>query len=316
MNTLELEEVLCCVCGQNQGRIVAEGTDYEYNTCSNRFTFRQCGNCGLWYLSPRPQKRDFPVLYPSNYYSYDPDDWKKRNLTNVVWDALENRKIRKILGRYIKNPQEAHVFEIGSGSGRLLRLLKGNLPPSASIWGVEISESAVLLSSQIAGVTVYHGDFEELPIEPGSLDMIFAQQLLEHIPDPRRMLLKAYQSLKPGGVFIMETPNVNGLDRKIFSRSYWGGYHFPRHMNLFSPATLSKLCVQCGYSETHYERLFSASFWITTARNIISRRPLFKGILPWVYFKNPLLLCVSTTIEAFLWLARIPSSNMQFVARK
>jgi len=316
MNTLELEDVSCCICGYRGGRIVAEGIDFEYNSCSNLFTFKQCSNCGLWYLTPRPKKQDFDLIYPSNYYAYIKDQWKKMTLTNLVWGRLEKYKIEKLIRRFVKQPEKAHIFELGCGSGRFLHLLRKYLPKGCKISAVDINEAAVRLAAQIENINVYQGYFEKIYIEPESLDIIFAQQLIEHVPDPVAVLKKAYSSLKPGGVIILETPNVKGFDRRFFSKRYWGGYHFPRHFNLFSPDTLSRLCKQCGFSETYYYRLISASFWITTIRNVFSEQPCFKKILPWVHFQNPFLLGISTSIEAFLIIARIPSTNMQFIAQK
>jgi len=316
LNTLELEYVPCCVCGSHQGRVVAEGRDFEYNSCSNKFTFKECDNCGHWYLSPRPKEHDLGIIYPSNYYSYSQDQWKKKTLTNSIWEILEKRKIKKIVKRFIKQPEKMHLFELGCGSGRFLHLLRKYVSKSCKISAVEISESAVRFAAQIEDVDVIQGNFEEISIEPESIDIIIAQQLIEHVSDPRSILKKAYDSLRPNGVVILETPNVKGFDRKLFSKRYWGGYHFPRHFNLFSPDTLLRLCKQCGFTQVYYEPLISASFWITTMRNILSERSLFRGILPWVYFKNPLLLSLTTSIEISLRIANIPSSNMQFIAKK
>ncbi len=130
MNILELEDAPCCLCGSSQGRIVAEGRDFEYGSCSNNFTFKECSKCGLWYLSPRPKRQDFNIIYPPNYYSYVRDQWKKRTLTNSLWGMLEKRKIKKIIGRFVKLPEKMHIFELGCGSGRFLHLLRECVPKS------------------------------------------------------------------------------------------------------------------------------------------------------------------------------------------
>lgn len=316
MPILELKEVSCCVCGSSGGRVVAGGMDFEYNSCSNKFTFIECCTCGHWYLTPRPKDQDMDIIYLPNYYSYIRDQWKKKTLTNWAWELLEKQKIKKITGKFIKQPENAHLFEIGCGSGRFLHLLRKYGPKLCKVSAIEINEAAVKLAAQVEDVNVAWGHFEEMSLEPGSLDIIIAQQLIEHVPDPRAMLKKAYDSLKSGGVVILETPNVEGIDRKLFSKRYWGGYHFPRHFNLFSPDSLSRLCTQCGFTQTHHESLISASFWITSIRNILSVHPSCKGILPWIYFKNPFLLCISTSIELALRVLKAPSSNMQFIAKK
>jgi hypothetical protein len=40
---------------------------------------------------------------------------------------------------------------------------------------------------------------------------------------------------------VIVTDNTDALDFKIFKGGYWGGYHFPRHWNLFNRKSLTKL---------------------------------------------------------------------------
>lgn len=312
---LVLEEASCCVCGSNKGEIIASGRDFEYNTCSNTFTFKECGVCGLWYLTPRPRIGDLNIIYPYNYYAYDEKSQGKKTLTRFVWDRLEKGKINK-LAKLIQEPEGAHILELGCANGRFLHLLRRYLPETCKISGVEIDQRAAELAAQIDGVDIYHGFFEDMDFEPDSLDLIIAQQLIEHVPEPRKIIEKAFGFLKPGGAIVLETPNIIGLDRRIFSKRYWGGYHFPRHFNIFSEDTLRQLCKQCGFSRTSSISLISATFWITTVRNIISDHWGLKKQFSWIHIYNPLLLGITTTIELVLNIFRIPSSNMQFIARK
>lgn len=313
--TLELEEVRCCVCGSEEGTILASGKDYEYRTCTNTFSFKECATCGLWYLTPRPTIADLAAIYPSDYYSYDENEGRQKSLTQYVWDRLEEEKIatfRRLLGK----PDTAHVFDLGCGSGRLLGLFRRFLPSVWQVSGAEVDKSAAKIAATIDDVTVHHGLFEDLDIEPESLDFVIAQQVVEHVPDPRRTIEKAFSVLRPGGLLVLETPNVRGLDRRIFSRRYWGGYHFPRHFYLFSPQTLSRLVGECGFGQMSAARLVSATFWITTIRNILSQRPRLRRMLRWVHIRNPALLGLTSALELTMRLAGAQSSNMQFIARK
>lgn len=312
---LELEKTACCVCGSAEADIAATGKDFEYETCGNTFKFVCCRRCGHLYLCPRPKSADFGIIYPSNYYSYNESDWKRPTITTSVWDFLEIRKIRRTMKLVSPAPQ-LHVFELGCGSGRLLRLFKRCLPENARVSGVEISPAAAKAAAGILGVEIKVGFFEGMNYPAESFDLIMAQQVIEHVPDPPAIIREAFRTLKTGGILILETPDVRGFDRRIFSRRYWGGYHFPRHFNLFSPELLGKLVKECGFREAQSRRLISATFWITTIKNAISQNPSLKRYCGWINIRNPLLLGMSTILELMLQVSGQPSSNMQFIARK
>jgi len=49
------------------------------------------------------------------------------------------------------------------------------------------------------------------------------------------------KALVPGGYLSIETINIDGYDRRFFKDGCWGGYFFPRHMNLFNFTSLKRL---------------------------------------------------------------------------
>ena len=61
----------CAVCGavDQHREPFAIGYDYELLTCSNRWTFVECGDCGHVWLDPRPSVDALEVIYPSTYYA-------------------------------------------------------------------------------------------------------------------------------------------------------------------------------------------------------------------------------------------------------
>lgn len=48
---------------------------------------------------------------------------------------------------------------------------------------------------------------EQPAIRPGSLDIIYCSEVVEHLPEPERLLADFFRWLKPGGVLVMSTPN-------------------------------------------------------------------------------------------------------------
>jgi O-methyltransferase involved in polyketide biosynthesis len=76
------------------------------------------------------------------------------------------------------------------------------------------------------------------------------------------MLSGVARGLAPGGVFAVETPNLESLDARLFRERYWGGYHIPRHWHLFTPGSLGRLLAEQGLEVTSVRYQTGHSFWM------------------------------------------------------
>ena len=81
------------------------------------------------------------------------------------------------------------------------------------------------------------------------------------VADPRRVMEISYQLLKPGGFILMDTPNLDGYDRRLFSKRRWGGYHFPRHWVLFSTDTMTRMLLEAGFGAVQIQNISGAFVW-------------------------------------------------------
>ena len=97
-------------------------------------------------------------------------------------------------------------------------------------------------------------------------------QLIEHVEDPVAICRSVHRLLRPGGVFIIETPNLGGLDYRLFQGRWWGHYHFPRHWNLFSTASLERMLARAGFEIVRSEYLISTSSWTISLHNFLLDR--------------------------------------------
>ena len=98
-----------------------------------------------------------------------------------------------------------------------------------------------------SGLKVHLGSIEELDLPENSFDLAFMIQTIEHVEKPEKVLSAVQKILKPGGKLVIVTDNTDSIDFKFFKDSYWGGYHFPRHWNLFNRKSLTKLAEKTGF---------------------------------------------------------------------
>ena len=107
------------------------------------------------------------------------------------------------------------ILELGCGKGLLAARL--NQKVHAEIHGIDISSSGVLLAKKL-GIKAIKADLNRtLPYKNNTFDVIFSDQLLEHIYDTDNLINEMYRILKPGGVAVTITPNLSfWLNRILF----------------------------------------------------------------------------------------------------
>lgn len=297
--------------------VVARGADYEYGTCANDFSFVMCNRCFTVYLSPSPSRADFSVIYPESYYTVT-EATRGRGAGSMIrwaWDLTERLRAGELIA--LLGDKRRSVLDIGCGDGRLLRVLRRQGRGRWRLDGVEqgLPHSSVDRAAR-QGITIHDGLYEEIKFEHQFFDLIVAQQVIEHVLEPREMLEKAYYELRHGGWVVLDTPNYDGIDRRLFSATSWGGYHFPRHMTLFTPRTLSNLVVSQGFEVVTVKPLLSPVFWIMTLHNVGVVSGLPRWLTSRLTYRSFPLLALATLIEVPNATILKQTSNMRMILRK
>jgi SAM-dependent methyltransferase len=177
-------------------------------------------------------------------------------------------------------PGGGAVLDLGCATGGFLSTLKGT---SWGLFGVEMSEDAARTARSRCGAEVFVGDVQDAPFARESFDAITCFNVLEHVYEPREVLARVSEWLKPGGVFFTMLPNIDSAGARIF-RSHWYALELPRHLYHFSPATLRQAAHSVGLQEvflrTQRDLYFEASTYYIfdefVKRIGLSRPPLAK----------------------------------------
>ena len=106
------------------------------------------------------------------------------------------------------------------------------------------------------------------------------------------------------------------LDFALFRRRYWGGYHFPRHFNLFDPAGLSRLLGETGFEVQSIKPKLQPVHWAWSFHHAFQER----GFPDWwtrlFHIKNAPVMAACSAIDLVQFLPLRRTSNMQVIARK
>lgn len=115
------------------------------------------------------------------------------------------------------------------------------------------------------------GNLGSLKDSLGTFDVVTLWATIEHLPDPRRMILDIVSVLKPGGLLVLDTGiGADWLDKLLPGRTQW--YTPPEHLFVFSRAGLELLLRDCGLKiervDSNWERS-SVRRSAKTVRNLV-----------------------------------------------
>jgi SAM-dependent methyltransferase len=258
----------CPLCETGPAERWAKARDVEYCTTDEEFTYWRCGRCGVLFVDPMPTGR-LTEIYPDTYYAYAS---MNQGFVHRLKDRLDHGRFRRILRRLPGS--SLSVLDVGGGDGWTLSVLRGLDPRVRHSQVVDLDPAAGEFARR-QGHEYFCGRIEDFETDQ-SFDLILLLNLIEHVAEPRRVLAKVHDWLKPDGIALVKTPNIDSLDARIFRHRDWGGYHCPRHWILFDRASLTQLAGDTGLSVHRFSYTQGAPFWTVSVLASLARFGLVK----------------------------------------
>ncbi|MFD3440614.1 class I SAM-dependent methyltransferase [Streptomyces sp. NPDC058685] len=260
----------CPICGETAVELFAKAYDKEYFTSDEEYRYALCPSCTAVYLdSPPVDRLDF--IYPANYYSYG-GIGESTTFTERIKAQLDGRMLSKVL-KGIPG-EKLRVLDVGGGSGWLLTNVRRVDDRVVETHEVDLQAAAAPLAE--AAGHVYHC----MPIEEFTsdepFDLILMMSIIEHVPDPRKVMATMSGLLSENGVLLMKTPNTATVDARIFRHRNWGGLHCPRHFVLFTEPGLARLGSQVGLTKVDSYYTQGAPQWAISVMAWLSDRGWIK----------------------------------------
>lgn len=185
-----------------------------------------------------PERNYRTVLY-ENYVSIQAPEWVEDNArASAVRCAGGLCRLRN----WLPSAKNAKCLDLGCGSGRLLRALRGT--GYSDVHGVDFGPQATDLARK-AGFQVTQADLRKYLMESREhFDLITAFDVIEHFGKDEAIdvLQLIWKRLKPGGIFILQTPNA---------LSPWSNslkYGDLTHEVIYTPKCLASLLRMTGFT--------------------------------------------------------------------
>jgi SAM-dependent methyltransferase len=213
------------------------------------------------------------------------------------------------------------VVDIGGGDAARLFRLRQFLPLDTRCIAFDFRfPQAIAERAKAARIDLLEGNIEtDLDmLNNGTHDLIIMSQILEHLRNPIAALEGLRTKLAPGGYLWLDTPHRGGLDYWLFRRRYWGGYHIPRHLHLFSKDSLAETAKRLGYRVIRRGSLPSPGFWIISFRNALGLNSRSRGSSPFEFlnFSNlPVVTAFAALDQTCIALGLSTSNQFLLLAR-
>jgi SAM-dependent methyltransferase len=289
---LELVDSACSICGRrDQVRLVATGEDFEYQTSKDSFSMFRCLRCDSLFLDPRPAGSELGRIYPDSYHAYQ-FTAEEFGLAFRIRAMLERRRL---LSWCRTVPSGGAILDVGAGDGFHLEILRAHGDPTWRLAAVEPDVKAAAMIAQ-RGIPVHVGTIEEAEIGT-EFDFAIMIMVIEHVEDPLRVLRRVHGLLRAGGRVGVVTDNIWSVDAMLGRSRHWGGYHFPRHFNLYGKDSLTRLAHEAGFRVGEMTTMTSPVNWTYTIHNKLADRNAPPFVRDLFTLRSPLALASFTAAD-------------------
>lgn len=235
----------CKVCEnahQNQLHIVREmmfGTRHV-------FTYLECSVCGTIQLLAIPP--DLSAYYPDYYYAYVPLNRSSsfRKLLKIIrwklYNYFDMPPFRPLYGDWLKRANvrlDDKIADVGCGNGQLLYEMYAS--GFKNLVGIDpFIQSTQIINPSLS--LLKRSIFET----EGVFDFIMMHHSFEHMDEPKKVLEKANQLLKPGKKLLIRIPIAGGEAWQKYG-VHWAQLDAPRHIFIHSVRSMQLLAEQTGF---------------------------------------------------------------------
>ena len=194
-------------------------------------------------------------------------------LADAIWEALpadaapERFAQRRAFLLARVQPGE-HVLDLGCGAGEFSAALAA---AGAQPIGVDIAAEALRRAAARApelDLRLWR-EGEPLPLDDGSVDTVWAGEVIEHVVDVAPWLSEVRRVMRPRGTLLLTTPHHGPLTllRLAISPRRFGAHFEPRsdHVRFFSPRTLRALLHDLGF-DVAQARVRHATIFVRAVR--------------------------------------------------
>ena len=234
--------IKCLFCEHTQTR----STPFEDTVFNNKtFEYVQCTKCDLIFVNPLPDTDDLIKMYPVEYQG---------NLAIAASGAYNS-----LFSQIQSKGKYSSILDYGCGGGRfVVEALEKGYSVTGAEYNPELVANLSKTFTKASFLTI--DDFYK---SDAKYDIIFLSNVLEHLTNPKEIMLKLRERVSENGLFVLEGPvennfNLTLLTRKIIffiRKNFFGkkASHTPTHILYANRKNQEQFLKDIGLTTLYYE---------------------------------------------------------------
>jgi 2-polyprenyl-3-methyl-5-hydroxy-6-metoxy-1,4-benzoquinol methylase len=193
------------------------------------FEIVRCGECGLLFRREMPSGAELPEIYSEEYFRRPDGSHDAQGYRDYLADETEHRlNARRRLDWLAGVRAPGTLFDVGAAAGFFVD------EASRRGWrasGIDVSAPMAQFARERLGADVRTGSFQDLAVNPGTVDCVTMWDYIEHSTDAAQDVALAARALRAGGLLVLSTGDAGSLVARL-SGPRW---HLltPHHHNFF-----------------------------------------------------------------------------------
>ena len=212
------------------------------------WTILHCSSCGLFKLDFQGSYKHFIKEYynkkfftgskeRAGYFDYEGDR------------VAERRNMRSYIQGIKKYKKKGKLLDVGCATGLFMQ---ESVNSGFDAYGIDVSAYAIKIAIKRFGNKVRLSSIEDVNFKKSSFDLVTLFDVVEHVENPRKVLLKIHNLLKEKGLLVINTGDTNSFFAKLQGK-YWHFFIPPQHFFYFSQQNLKTLLSQSGFEVINVE---------------------------------------------------------------
>ena len=200
---------------------------------------------------------------------------KPKSLFDVIYGLARKRNNSLKIRQINKRKSKGNMLDYGAGVGSFADHAK------RKGWSVEAFETDTDCKKTLKERKITIVD-EKLC--KNRYDVITMWHVLEHLQNPKKILEKLYNSLKPTGRVFIAIPNHSSWDAQHYKEN-WAAFDVPRHIWHYNKNSFHKLIKQTGFTIEKTSPMLIDAFYISiiSEKHCKSSFPFLKGTIKGFY---------------------------------
>lgn len=230
--------------------LVCDNKNFEaiYNS-----TLLKCKSCSFVTANLNISEESLKAIYTENYFKGE--EYSDYVTDKDVLQKNFNDRLKFIFSKFDKSKM-TNALEIGAAYGFFAQVFTDKIK-NADFIGLDIAEEAIRYGRETLKQNLKAVDYLSYPAPAKKYTDTFMWDVIEHLPDPEKVIKKVSEETEKGGRIYITTGDIDTFVPKM-KKENWRMIHPPSHLHYFSKKTISLLLEKNGF-EVKYVKYPSVS---------------------------------------------------------